>query len=402
MINPYETMPYEPEESFLQREDRFRMKIVALGGGGGKILDRVLATWPAPPPAAAANTDATALQSLDIPEKHLLGEGITHQLGCGGDTRLGQMAADEAPDALSAMVADTDLAIILASLGGGFGTGAAPVVARAARKAGALTLAYVTTPFAVEGSQRMNTARNGLLALRDAADAVVVFPNEHLRTLLPRGATLEASFAETDRMVAAALRGLWSLLARDNPLNYDFSDLQTLVENADNECTFGYGEGSGPDRVEDAINALLEGPGLDHSSILANAGAMLINVIGGRDLSLDELHRIRTRITDVARQGAQISIGAALLDDYAGRVVITVLAAERWTPPAPPPAPPRAAPLPETAARRRKTAPDGQASLFSPDAAPADAPAPDEPSPFPPETDLDTPTYLRRRIHIRS
>lgn len=399
-LNQYEQMPYEPDAETLAREGRIRMKIIAVGGGACKVLNHIATDWPDAPALAAANTDAKALQSVDLPGKQLIGQSVTRRLGCGGDPRLGRMVADEDAETLQHLATDADLIIILACLGGGTATGVAPALAKAARESGALTLAFVTTPFTLEGPQRMATAREGIKTLRENTDAVVVLPNEHLRTALPADATLEDSFDATDRMIAAALRGLWLLLSQDNTINFDFADLQTLVENAGNECAFGYGEGRGEDRVEQALTGILEGPGLGFGSILANAGAMLVNVIGGRDLSLDELNRVRSRISDSSRNGAQIGMGAVLLDEWAGACAITILAAEHWTPPESRPADTEEEDAAPTTRRKKRTG-GKQTSLFGTEEAAAGLFTGSEPT-YQGGTDLDTPTYLRRNIRIRA
>jgi cell division protein FtsZ len=225
------------------------------------------------------------------------------------------------------------LLILVASLGGGTATGAAPVLARLAREEGLLTLAYVTTPFVFEGARRQEQAQDGLAALKPFTDAVVCLPNQRLHAMLSPGTPLGEAFAFVDRMMSAGIRGLWTLLARDNMLNLDFSDLQSLVENSGNECCFGYGEGRGPDKASQALHGLLEGPMLEKGRVIANSGAMILNVTGGPDLSLSELEMIHRRFQEAARPGARISMGAAVLDNWTGRLALTVLAAEHWMPP---------------------------------------------------------------------
>ena len=314
------------------RDPRCRVLVVGVGGGAGNVLGHALADWPDPPTAAAVNTDARALAESGAELKVMIGRTVAKGMGAGGDAELGRLAANEDLDALRALVADYDLLILMASLGGGTATGAAPVLARIAREEGLLTLAYVTTPFAFEGARRQEQAQEGLAALKSSADAVICLPNQRLHAMLSPGTPLGEAFAFVDRMMSAGIRGLWTLLARDNMLNLDFSDLQSLVENSGNECCFGYGEGSGTDKAAQALHGLLEGPMLEKGRVIANSGAMILSVTGGPDLSLSELETIHRRFQEAARPGARISMGAAVLDGWAGRLALTVLAAEHWMP----------------------------------------------------------------------
>jgi len=318
------------------RNPRCRILVVGVGGGACSVLGHALADWSHPPTIAVINTDASALSESAVKLKVMIGKTVAQGLGAGGKIELGRLAATEDIDALRALVANHDLLILVASLGGGTATGAAPILARVARDEGLLVLAYVTTPFDFEGSRRQEQAQEGLLELKKNADAVICLPNQRLYEMLSPGTPLGEAFAFVDRMMTAGIRGLWTLLARDNMLNLDFSDLQSLVENSGNECAFGYGEGEGPEKVKQALQALLEGPMLGKGQILANSGAMILSVTGGPDLSLSELELIRQRFHDAARPGAQVSIGAAVLEDWKGRLALTVLAAEHWMPTASP------------------------------------------------------------------
>ncbi len=315
------------------RDSRCRVLVAGVGGGACNVLGHALADWPDPPAVAAVNTDARALSDSGIGLKIAIGRTVAKGMGTGGDAELGRLAANEDLDALRALVAGHDLLILVASLGGGTATGVAPVLARIARDEGMLVLAYVTTPFAFEGARRQEQAQEGLAALKQCADAVICLPNQRLHAMLSPNTALPEAFAFVDRMMSAGIRGLWTLLARDNMLNLDFSDLQSLVENSGNECCFGYGEGKGPDKAAQALQELLEGPMLEKGRVVSNSGAMILSVTGGPDLSLAELETIHRRFQEAARPGARISMGAAVLDDWGGRLALTVLAAEHWMPP---------------------------------------------------------------------
>ena len=385
------------------RDLRCRVLVAGVGGGACSVLGHSLAGWAEPPTVAAINTDARALGASAVALKLAIGRTVAKGMGTGGDAELGRLAANEDVDALRAMVADHDLLLLVASLGGGTGTGAAPVLARIAREEGLLVLAYVTLPFAFEGARRQEQAQEGLADLKPFADAVVCLPNQRLHAMLPPDTSLPDAFAFVDRMMSAGLRGLWTLLARDNMLNLDFSDLQSLVENSGNECCFGYGEGQGAGKAEQALRGLLDGPMLEKGRVIANSGAMILSVTGGPDLSLAELETIHRRFQEAARPGARISMGAAVLDGWTGRLALTVLAAEHWIPPPKPDslvmdAGPDA-PADEPAGRRRKNVQQSELQLGGAndrgrfrDVAPTIVEG----------ADLDIPVYIRRGIRIPS
>ena len=385
------------------RELRCRVLVAGVGGGGGNVLGHALADWDDPPTVAAINTDARALDATAIGLKVAIGRTVAKGMGTGGDAELGRLAANEDLDALRALVSGHDLLLLVAGLGGGTATGAAPVLARIAREEGLLVLAYVTLPFAFEGARRQEQAQEGLADLKQSADAVVCLPNQRLHALLPPDTSLPDAFAFVDRMMSAGIRGLWTLLARDNMLNLDFSDLQSLVENSGNECCFGYGEGQGTGKAEQALRGLLEGPMLEKGRVIANSGAMILNVAGGPDLALAELETIHRRFQEAARPGARISMGAAVLDGWTGRLALTVLAAEHWIPPPKPDAlvmeaGPEAA-ADEPAGRRRKNVQQSELQLGGAsdrgrfrDVAPTIVEG----------ADLDVPVFIRRGIRIPS
>ena len=244
--------------------------------------------------------------------------------------------------------------------------------------------------------------------LKQVADAVVCLPNQRLHAMLSPGTPLVDAFAFVDRMVSAGLRSLWTLLARDNMLNLDFSDLQSLVENSGNECGFGYGEGRGSDKAAQALGELLDGPMLEKGRVIANSGAMILSVAGGPDLSLAELESIHRRFQEAARPGARISMGAAVLDGWEGRLALTVLAAEHWMPSARDAAAPSAPgglffeespPAAEGVPRRSRKG--GQQSVLPLDAAANDTGRFQDVAPTLYDgANLDIPTFMRRGIRI--
>ena len=399
--------------------------LLAVGGGAAAVLPRILADWPSPPDAAVIDTDEISAQACPIAHTYVIGHNTTRSHSAAGDPSIGLMAAKSDTDRIRALLAGHDVVVILACLGGGTASGAAPYVAKLARDAGLLVIAFVTTPFDFEGQRRADCATDAIAHLRTAADTVIRLPNQSLHALLPPDTPLVDAFAFVNRMLTAAIRGLWTLLARENILNIDISDLQYLVENSANECRFAYAEARGPGRADTAIRILLDGPMLDHGRQLANAGAILLSIVGDSTLTLAELSAIQRAVRDHARPNAHILVGAAILENWSGQLAITLLASDnlpatyarplRPLPgpaaaaiPPPPPSVPSAVSSRSRGGRRSKI-PDGQGTLFippetsSPASPSADAtePPPDEPQDgFPPTSVLDTPTFQRMGIPI--
>ncbi|MBP1588665.1 MAG: cell division FtsZ family protein [Kiritimatiellae bacterium] len=393
--------------------------LLAVGGGAAAVLPRILEGWPNPPDAAAIDTDQLAIDATSLPRACVIGHNATRSHSAGGDPSIGLLAAKSDTERIRSLLAGHNVLVLLACLGGGTASGAAPYVAQLARDAGLLVVAFVTTPFDIEGQRRADCAADAIEALRHAADIVIRLPNQALHALLPPDTPLADSFAFVNRMLTAAIRSLWTLLARENILNIDISDLQFLVENSGNECRFGYAEASGRDRAATAVRILLDGPMLEHARQLANAGAILLSVLGDPTLTLAELSAIQTAVRDRARDGAQILVSAAILPNWTGQLAIVLLAANNAPAAYVRPAPPApagtvaasAAPRPHSSSRRaRKTGQGGQGTLFSAQDAEADAaqtaesaPSPADSEPiggFPPASLLDTPAFQRQGLRF--
>lgn len=385
---------------------RCRILVLAVGGGACASLSAIARDWSPAPVFAALNTDRVSLDATGIPLTIPLGPDVSGGRGAAGDPTVGRMAAEESLDAIRSLMPGHDLLLLLACLGGGTGSGAAPVVARLARENGLLTLAFVTTPFAFEGRRRSDCASEALSLLKRNADSVVVLPNESLHALLPENASLSDAYAYVDRMMAAAIRGLWVLLTRDNLLNLDFADIQALVEHSGNECRFAYGEGRGPDRAALALQSLLQSPMLENGRVLANSGSLLLNIAGGADtpVTLTEMTIVQNGLKSLLRPGASLRIGAMTLPDWDDTLAVTVLAADRGAPPPPPPSAASVQP-PRRASRRSKSPQQPELQLVleptAPTAGTSSSPSADKESIAPPD-DLDIPTYIRRGVRIPS
>jgi cell division protein FtsZ len=308
-----------------------RMVIVGLGGGGCNAVARMNAGWGEGPLVAAVNTDSQALAACDVPVRVQIGKGITQGLGAGGDTAVGKLAAEDDGDSLRELVSQADIVVIVAALGGGTGTGAAPILARIAREQGAMTLCFVTLPFEFEGELRNQQAEEGLRALRMVADVIITLPNQRLLELLESQTGLADAFGKADAMLGVGIRSLWRLLSKAGIINLDFADLRHLVEHSGGSCSFGYGEGTGAAKALAAVSELMKSPLLDRGRILSQSGALMVSISGGPDLTLIDVQKIMSQLTTMARPGVKIFMGATVDEGWQNRIALTVLAADSWS-----------------------------------------------------------------------
>lgn len=307
-----------------------RMIIVGLGGGGCNAAARMRAGWADGPTVAAVNTDSQALAACAVPVKVQIGKGITQGLGAGGDPAVGKLAAEDDGDSLRELVSQSDIVVMVAALGGGTGTGAAPILARIAREQGAMTLCFVTTPFDFEGELRNQQAEEGLRALRMHADVIITLPNQRLLELVETQTGLADAFGKADAMLGVGVRSLWRLLSKAGIINLDFADLRHLVENSGGSCSFGYGEGTGAAKAMTAVSELMKSPLLDRGRVLSQSGALMVSISGGTDLTLVDVQKIMSQLTTLAKPGVKLFMGATVDESWQNRIALTVLAAESW------------------------------------------------------------------------
>lgn len=298
--------------------------IVGVGGAGGSIAARAAELVRGHASVAAVNTDARALERCTVPAKVPIGADLTRGLGSGGDVGVGRQAAEADADLLRGLFADCSLAFVIAGLGGGTGTGAAPAVVAAAREAGALTLAFATLPFRFEGPARMTVASQGMRGLQEMADALVVVPNDRLAEAVGQG-PVASVFEAADRVLAGGICAIWKMLVQPGLIALDFANLQKLVQDSGGACTFGYGEGAGPDKAAAALRDLLDGPMLDRGEALTSARSVIVSIVGGNDLSMKELHAVMSGISARLPAACQPSMGTSIDEEWTGRLTVTVL-----------------------------------------------------------------------------
>jgi cell division protein FtsZ len=309
---------------------RRRILVLGLGGAGGNCVSRMAEGWSDGPVVVAMNTDTQALAGCTTPRCLQIGPKVSHGLGAGGDTTVGRLAAEESIELIQEVVSEADLLFLVVGLGGGTGTGAAPVVAQAARKLGALTLCFVTMPFPFEGDRRRRQAEDGLRALQHVADTVVCLPNERLLELAPQESGLPEAFRVADQIVGTGIHGLWQLLSQTGVINLDLADVRQLAERSGGCCAYGFSRAEGPARTAMVLQNLVASPLLEKGRLLSEAAALLVNITGGQDLTLADFRGLMGQIASMARPGAHLFCGAIVDPAYRGKLALTVLASENW------------------------------------------------------------------------
>jgi len=395
-------------EGVLAAAAPYRLLVLGVGGGGCRAA-RHVASLLSDLNVAAIDSDDQALKETALPVQLSIGRALTRGFGAGGDAAIGKVAAEDEDVKLRKLVEGMDLVFVITTLGGGTGSGAAPVVARLAHEQGALTICFASTPFDFEANRDKGAAQEALRQLRMHSDATICLPNQRLLEIVPDQAPLKSAFDASDHMISMAVIGIWKLLTEVGLIRLNFSDLKNLVENSGGACSFGYAEGEGPDKAQQASQALLASPLLDHGNVLAQADAFLVNILGGPDLALLDVQRVMSNIQQVAKHEAKVFMGATVDDDWQGRLMVTVLAAEHWVartplaPVVPPPAPPEpavAAPVAAAQAGESAAVLPAQSELVfeKRDRGRFEKSEPTKHG----DEDLDVPTFLRRGIKILS
>ncbi len=298
------------------------IKIIGCGGGGTNTIDRLSEIGVTGAEIYAANTDAQHLLAIHSPNKLLLGRRITRGLGAGALPRVGEDAAREAELELRGALDRSDIVFVTAGMGGGTGTGSAPYVAKLAKDMGALTVAVVTYPFKAEGNIRSENAEWGLDRLREAADTVIVIPNDKLLEICPRLAINEA-FKVADEVLVRAIKGITELITKPGLVNLDFNDVKTIMKGA-GVAMIGLGESdSDKNRVEEAIDAAINSPLIDVD--ISEATGVLVNITGGNNMSISEAERVASVIQSRVSPNARIIWGAAVDPDLGDAVRVMVV-----------------------------------------------------------------------------
>jgi len=310
----------------LEEEERMgaRIKVIGVGGGGGNAVNRMVRVGLDGVQFIVANTDLQALQTNAAQIKLQIGGKLTKGLGAGADPNVGRSAALEDTEKIIQALNGADMVFVTTGLGGGTGTGAAPVIASLASELGALTVAVVTKPFKFEGRKRQIQAEHGLEALRDCVDTIITIPNERLLTIIDRSTPLIEAFATADDVLRQAIQGISDLILVPGLINLDFADVKTIMSGM-GLAMMGTGIAEGQDRAVEAARRAISSPLLEGASVNGARG-VIINITGGPDLSLVEVNDASTIIQEAADEDANIIFGAVVDSALNGKVKITVIA----------------------------------------------------------------------------
>jgi cell division protein FtsZ len=303
----------------------FTVKVFGIGGAGVNVMELMLKSAPPGVGFVAVNTDAQSLAASSASEKVCLETQLLRGLGTGGDPDRGRALAEEQVPKLKSLCAGADVVFILAGLGGGAGTGISPVLARAAKEAGALVLGFVTTPFACEGARRQRLAQHGLAELKSAADGVICLPNQKILKLIDENTSVLETFKITNQLLADGVRGLWRLLMHKGLIEIHFPDLAALLRDRHAESAFAVAEAMGQTRSREVMDKLLAHPMLDGGQMLAESEAVLVSLIGGPDLTMAEVNRVMEQVNRHCEH-AQVIMGAAIDDTFAERLAVALIA----------------------------------------------------------------------------
>ena len=302
-----------------------KIKVVGVGGGGGNAVNRMVDAGISSAEFVVVNTDKQALLMFDTRKCETLqiGEKLTNGLGAGAKTKKGEMAAEESKEMLKKMLEGVDLLFITAGMGGGTGTGAAPVIASLSREMGILTVAIVTKPFAFEGSRRMNNAMKGIEKLKEYVDALLIVPNDKLMQVLPKNTPIVQAFKEADEVLRKGIQGISDLIATPSLINLDFADVKNIIKGP---CSahLGVGEGEGENRAITAVQQAVKSPLLETS--IVGASGVILNIMGGLDMTLEEVDIASNLVHSVVDEGANIIIGAGIDSSLQGKILITLIA----------------------------------------------------------------------------
>jgi len=378
-----------------------RIKVIGAGGCGGNAVNHMIAAGLRNVEFMAVNTDAQALQNNTAALRLQIGQSITRGRGTGGNPEIGRKAALEDEERLRELLSDAEMVFVTAGMGGGTGTGSAPVIARLAREAGALTVGVVTKPFQFEGHRRMSQAEEGLRELKLAVDTLITIPNQRLLSITTRVTPLRESFQKADDVLLQAVRGISELVTVHGLINLDFADVRSIMAEM-GMAMMGAATASGENRAVEAAQRAISSPLLEDLSIKGARG-LLINITGGPDLSLYEVNEAASLIHEEAHEDANIIFGAVIDEQIGDELHVTVIATgfgdldQRYSAKYSPSGAPLTQPI-QAAATRPVESPQAQPS------APAPAPAQSKMFPNKPirrlgllvDDSLDIPTFKRR------
>src|SRR6266702_4781289 len=304
-------------------EGAARIVVLGVGGGGSNAVNRMIQAGVRGVEFVAINTDTQALARSEAPVRIHIGEKLTRGLGAGGNPNVGEKAAEESGEDIAEFVRNADMVFIAAGMGGGTGTGAAPIIAQISKEQGALTVGVVTKPFSFEGRQRAKNADEGIVQLRERVDTLITIPNDRLLDVIDRKTTLEQAFMEVDDVLRQGIQGISELITEPGLINLDFADVKSIMSDSGG-ALMAIGHGSGETRAGDAARMAISSPLLDIS--MEGAKGVLLNITGGSDLALSEISEAAEVVAQAADPEASIIFGAVIDPKLENEIKITVIA----------------------------------------------------------------------------
>jgi cell division protein FtsZ len=359
-------------------ENFARIKVLGVGGGGSNAVNRMIYEGLQGVEFVAINTDAQALMLSRAATRVRIGDKLTKGLGSGGDPEIGSKAAEESSDELYEVINDADMVFITAGMGGGTGTGGAPVIARIAKETGALTIGVVTKPFAFEGSKRKGVSSNGIESLKDHVDTLIAIPNDRLLEIVDKKASMQQAFRVADDVLRQGIQGISELITVPGLINLDFADVRTIMAEG-GAALMAIGHGEGDSKAVQAAEQAIASSLLDVT--IDGARGILFNVTGGKDLSLHDVNEAAEIIRKTADPEANIIFGAVIDDSMSDKIRITVIATGF-----------------DAATQHRPSRERAMATRAAPaKVAPRAVPVDDFPTRVLDNENLDIPAFLRRR-----
>ena len=310
--------------SIVDNENQAKMRVVGVGGAGGNAVNRMIEAGLGGVDFVAVNTDSQVLEISQANRKIQIGQNLTRGLGAGADPEVGRRAIEESRDQMAEELVGSDMVFVTAGMGGGTGTGAAPMVAEIAKEAGALTDGIVTKPFAMEGTQKMRNAEVGIAALKESVDTLIAIPNQRLLAVSSKETTLKDAFRTADDVLHQATRGISDLITIPGEVNLDFNDVRTVMLQG-GDALMGTGGSVGESRAVEAAGKAIKSPLLEDVSITGAKG-VLVNISAGSDLKLFEVNDAVTVITEAAGADAHVIWGTVLDDTLGDELRVTVIA----------------------------------------------------------------------------
>lgn len=299
------------------------IKVVGVGGGGGNAVNRMIKAGLSGVDFWLMNTDLQVLNYSTCKNKIQLGPKLTNGLGAGGEPQIGEKAAEEAQQEITEALEGSDMVFVTAGMGGGTGTGAAPIVAKIAKELGILTIGVVTKPFSFEGKRRANQAQQGLERLRESVDALIVIPNDKLLDVVDRRVSLQESFIVVDEVLLRGVQGISDIITIPGLINVDFADVKSVMQ-ASGSALMGIGRGQGEGRAVDAAKTAIDSQLLETS--INGASGVIVNITGGPDMTLHEVTDATNIINSAVLDDAKVIIGAVVDEKIQGEIQITVIA----------------------------------------------------------------------------